>query len=87
MVIMDSHEASGEVISMFDEPFTNFLNELYNNGDLNDTNEKDKEISKNKYSEQADEEDIGNKNDYELEKNREEGDIEEKNIMKLKKKR
>ena len=37
MVIMDSHEASGEVISMFDEPFTNFLNELYNNGDLNDT--------------------------------------------------
>ena len=37
MVIMDSHEATGEVISMFDEPFTNFLNELYNNGDLNDT--------------------------------------------------
>ena len=34
---MDSHEATGELISLFDRPLTNFLDELYKNGDLNDT--------------------------------------------------
>ena len=34
---MDSHEATGELVSLFDEPLTNFLDNLYKNGDLNDT--------------------------------------------------
>jgi hypothetical protein len=34
---MDSHEATGELVSLFDEPLTNFLDNLYQNGDLNDT--------------------------------------------------
>lgn len=34
---MDSHEATGELINLIDGPLTNFLDELYKNGDLNDT--------------------------------------------------
>ena len=34
---MDSHEASGELINLLDGPLTNFLDDLYKNGDLNDT--------------------------------------------------
>ena len=34
---MDSHEATGELIKLVDEPLTNFLDDLYKSGDLNDT--------------------------------------------------
>ena len=37
MIIMDSHEATGEVINMLDKPLADFLDEFYKNGDLNDT--------------------------------------------------
>jgi hypothetical protein len=34
---MDSHEATRELINLIDEPLTNFFEDLYKNGDLNDT--------------------------------------------------
>ena len=34
---MDSHEATGELIKLMDEPLVEFLDDLYKNGDLNDT--------------------------------------------------
>ena len=34
---MDSHEATGELVNLIDEPLTNFLDDLYKSGDLNDT--------------------------------------------------
>ena len=34
---MDSHEATGELVSLIDGPLVEFLDDLYKNGDLNDT--------------------------------------------------
>ena len=34
---MDSHETTGELINLIDQPLTNFLDDLYKSGDLNDT--------------------------------------------------
>ena len=35
--IMDSHEVTGELISLIDQPLVDFLDDLYKNGDLKDT--------------------------------------------------